>query len=767
LDQLKPARIVVVRQGQGKFLFVNAAPGKERSDLKSRMLNCPPGKKPYHVRNAAMLLKGRYLIERELGRGAIGVVYLARDQKLYAKPVVVKMLLEDQADQESLEYFRKKFRDEVEALARINHAGVVSVLDRDETPDGTPYLVMEYVEGVNLRSAMGEQGMDLARVGRLMPQIGRALVAAHKERIIHRDLKPENIMLQTADGEERIKLIDFGIAKVEKRADAELTTKTAVAGTVPYMAPEQLSGETSPASDIYTLGVIAYELVTGQLPFKPPSHWVLRDWQRAGVKVLPTSLRPELPVLAQEVILQALSFEPQARQPTALEFCERLAQALITQSTSNTGVYTDALQPGALLDERYRIVRQLGGSLTTIYLAEDLRRTRQQVVVKELHGRVADKQARQQATAAFNREAGLLARLTHPALPQVCDFFYKSSRGRYYLVTELIVGDNLAARLREAGGRLGEKTVTEWAWQICEALAYLHAHTPPVIYRDLSPTNLMIETQTKRIKLIDFGLTRVVAPPARGSASLATLGYAAPEALRGQPEPRSDIYSLGAVMFHLLTGCDPSETPLLVFDFGKYPTPRQLVPELSAEIEQLICSAVKYEAENRVASAQVFGQLLREHLALLTSRVPTLVTEALAVVRCSHCGRAAEPDALFCGTCGRRLRQMAKLRLLSGSGDLAEWELKAEGETLLGRIDPQQGIYPQIDLTKHDPTSSVSRRHAQIHQCNDQFFLEDLGSSNGTFLNGSNRLLKGEQHALTNGAELKLGEVKLRFVSFD
>jgi eukaryotic-like serine/threonine-protein kinase len=715
-----------------------------------------------------MLLKGRYLIEHELGRGAIGVVYLARDQKLYDKPVVVKMLLEDQEDPESQEYFRKKFRDEVEALARINHASVVSVLDRDETPDGAPYLVMEYVEGVNLRSVMQQQNLELKRVGALMRQIGRALAAAHEKGVIHRDLKPENIMLQTAaDGEETIKLIDFGIAKVKKRSDVELTTKTAVAGTYLYMAPEQLLGAPTAASDIYALGVIAYELVTGRLPFQPPSPFELLDLQRAGVKALPSSLRPELPAAAQEVILQALSFEALARQRTPPEFGERLAQALTLSSTGNSGVYTDLLQQGTLLVERYQIMRQLGGSVTAVYWAEDLRQARQPVVVKELHERVADKQARQQASAAFNREAGLLARLTHPALPQVYDFFYKASRGRYYLVTELIAGVNLAARLREAGGRLDELTVTEWACQICEALVYLHAQTPPVIYRDLNPTNLMIETQAKRIKLTDFGLTRVVAPPAKGSAPFAALGYTAPEVMRGQPEPRSDVYSLGALMFHLLTGCDPSEMPWLIFDFAKYPTPRQLVPELSAEVECLISSAVEFKAENRLASAQVFGKLLREHLALLKSRAPTLVEETLEIMRCSQCGRVNEPDALFCGTCGRRLQQTAKLRLLGGEGELAEWELKAEGEIMLGRIDPQQGIYPQIDLTMHDPTSSVSRRHARIYQRNGQFFLADLGSSNGTFLNGSNRLPKGEQHALTNGAELKLGEVRLRFVLFD
>ena len=513
-----------------------------------------------------MLLKDRYFIERELGRGAIGVVYLARDQRLYDKPVVVKMLLDEQDDGESQNYFRKKFRDEVEALARINHAGVVSVLDRDETSQGVPYLVMEYVAGTELRAALGKTGMELARVARLIRQIGRALMAAHEKGIVHRDLKPENIMLQTsAGGEETIKLIDFGIAKLRQKADAESTSKTAIAGTINYMAPEQLIGEPAAASDIYTLGVIAYELLTGRLPFQPPSPYQLRDWQRAGVKVLPSTLRPDLPLAAQAIVLKALSFEARDRPQTALEFGEQLAQAFLSPAAI-TGVH-DAplhLQPGTLLSNRYRIVRQLGGSVTTVYLAEDTQQDHLPVVVKELHEHAADESARQQANAAFHHAAQSFKQLSHPALPQLYDYFYKASRGRYYLVMELVAGVNLATLLHTAGGRLNERTVTEWACQISELLGYLHTQTPPVLIQDLNPANLMCEAHSNRLKLVDFGLTRLVAPAAKGSAGFATLGYSAPEVLRGKPEPRSGIYSLGALIFHLLTGCDPADTPLLV-----------------------------------------------------------------------------------------------------------------------------------------------------------------------------------------------------------
>lgn len=226
-------------------------------------------------------------------------------------------------------WFKKKFRQEIEALARIDHPGVVGAIDAGEMPSGKQYLVMQYVEGVNLRAIMKLEGMDFAHVADLVRQIGQALNAAHDKGVFHRDLKPENIMVQNLSGrEEYIKLIDFGIATIKDSQFATSGSTTAVAGTVSYMAPEQLMGKPSAASDIYALGVIAYEMLTGRRPFNPASPFQLYELQRAGVKVRPIDLRPGLPESAQEVVLKALSFDAKDRHSRARDFGEELALAM-------------------------------------------------------------------------------------------------------------------------------------------------------------------------------------------------------------------------------------------------------------------------------------------------------------------------------------------------------------------------------------------------------------------------------------------------------
>lgn len=276
-----------------------------------------------------LTLGGRYLIERELGRGGVGIVYLARDQQLLSRRVVIKVLLEKVGHPESHGWFKKKFRQEMEALARIDHPGVVGVIDAGELPSGKSYLVMQYVEGVNLRAIMKVEGMDFAHVADLVRQIGQALNAAHDKGVYHRDLKPENIMVQNLSGrEEYIKLIDFGIATITDSQVATSSSTTAVAGTVRYMAPEQLMGKPSAASDVYALGVMAYEMLTGRRPFNPASPVQLYELQRAGVKVRPIDLRPGLPEAAQDVILKALSFDAKDRHSRARDFGEELARAM-------------------------------------------------------------------------------------------------------------------------------------------------------------------------------------------------------------------------------------------------------------------------------------------------------------------------------------------------------------------------------------------------------------------------------------------------------
>src|SRR5262249_19121614 len=280
---------------------------------------------------AGTMLGERYLIEREIGRGGVGIVFLARDNRLHDAPVVIKLLAEGLLDLENRAWFEKKFRQEVYALARVDHPGAVPALDVGEIAHCRAYLVMQYVSGMTLRSIIqpqGPQGMELRRAADLLRQMGQALTAAHQQGVIHRDLKPENIMLQIAGAEERVRLIDFGIATVLDTAGGGSGRATQVVGTRDYMSPEQLQGRPSHASDIYALGVIAYEMLTGRRPFNPETAAQLLELQRGGVKIMPCDLRPSLPRAAQAVILKSLSFEPVDRFGSAKDFPEDLARAL-------------------------------------------------------------------------------------------------------------------------------------------------------------------------------------------------------------------------------------------------------------------------------------------------------------------------------------------------------------------------------------------------------------------------------------------------------
>jgi eukaryotic-like serine/threonine-protein kinase len=281
---------------------------------------------------AGSVLKDRYRIVRELGHGGFGTVFLAHDRQLHDRPVVVKIKLDHAVEDP---WFERKFSEEIRALTLIDHPGVVGVLDNGRTVDGKPFLVMQYIDGTTLRAALTPEGLALDRVASLVRQIGQALGAAHDRKIWHRDLKPENIMLQMLPGgDERVRLIDFGIATV-----ADLDTKethTRVAGSLAYMAPEQISGQPSAATDIYTFGVIAYEMATGRKPFIAENPAQLPLLQRAGVGVKPSALRPGLSGAAEKLILQALSYKADDRPVSARVFGDELSQAIMAVGFSGT-----------------------------------------------------------------------------------------------------------------------------------------------------------------------------------------------------------------------------------------------------------------------------------------------------------------------------------------------------------------------------------------------------------------------------------------------
>ncbi|MCS6886509.1 MAG: serine/threonine-protein kinase [Acidobacteriota bacterium] len=300
------------------------------------------------------VLKDRYELVAELGRGGMAEVYLARDRLLMSKQVVVKFLLEKVA---SKPWVKQKFKQEVEALSRIDHPAVVTVLDAGETETGRPFYVMQYIEGESLRSRLRASGvMQLNSVVQVVEQIAQGLAAVHERGVFHRDLKPENLMLQRLSGGlEQVKIIDFGIASIENSLVLDPILKDEIVGTRAYLCPERLMSKPySAAGDIFSLAVIVYEMLTGRLPFEAKSVFHLLYLQGEGLKVLPSRLRKSLSSQVDTVILKALAFNPKQRYQSALDFSEDLKSALsgiISVAATMTPTEPVLVQSGEMSEE--------------------------------------------------------------------------------------------------------------------------------------------------------------------------------------------------------------------------------------------------------------------------------------------------------------------------------------------------------------------------------------------------------------------------------
>ncbi|HEU5459745.1 MAG TPA: protein kinase [Pyrinomonadaceae bacterium] len=447
------------------------------------------------------------------------------------------------------------------------------------------------------------------------------------------------------------------------------------------------------------------------------------------------------------------------------------------------------LAANTVLNGRYEIVRRIGGGgMGAVYLAKDRNLGDAPRAVKEMVESHLDPAQHEKAIGDFKRESLLLTSLEHPSIPTIYDYFYDDVLSRFYLVMKYISGGDLASRMRSAvGGRLDEKTVADWGMQVADVLDYLHSRPKPIIYRDLKPANLMIDGNTGRVMLIDFGIARwVVAQQEKGVTAVGTMGYAPPELFSGRVQPASDVYSLGATMFHLLTGSDPQDNPLLIFDFSKNPRPRQIAPSLSSEMEMILMRCVEYRPEDRYRTAGELRYELAAHLEkLMQGRVsyglpaPVLGSETVQVqtVYCGFCGGRIAADDVFCAHCGARqplaavgssallhaVRPTAKL-VVTGTTELDASFILQKDSNLLGRTDPHSNIFPEIDLSRFDPETKVSRRHARIWLEGETFLVEDLGSVNGTVINDSVRLAPRQPRVLDSGDKLRVGETTLHFL---
>ncbi len=272
-------------------------------------------------------LEGRYRIEKKLGEGGMGVVFLGR-HTIIEKAVAIKVLKREVARDHSVV---KRFVQEAKAASRIGHPNIVDVTDFGTTPDGMTYSVMEFVEGKTLNAVIKADGpMPAARVLPIVAQLAKALGAAHDKGIVHRDLKPENVFVISRDGrKDFVKIVDFGIAKVmpvegQKPGGPRLTRAGSVFGTPEYMAPEQAAGrgDTDRRVDIYALGTILYEMLVGRVPHKGQSTVRTLAMQMLDPIPPPREANPKAEISAdlEKVILKALAKKREERYATMADF---------------------------------------------------------------------------------------------------------------------------------------------------------------------------------------------------------------------------------------------------------------------------------------------------------------------------------------------------------------------------------------------------------------------------------------------------------------
>jgi serine/threonine-protein kinase len=278
------------------------------------------------------IIGGRYRITGVLGEGGMGVVYVGEQQMgSTVRKVAVKTLHSHLSKDPSV---LARFHRECGTVAQLEHPNTIKFYDFGATSEGTLYIAMEFVNGKALSDAITEEGpFPPERVLKIMRQVCGALDEAHEQGIVHRDLKPENIILTPLAGEpDFVKVLDFGIAARSESADAKkeqkLTQQGMVLGTPPYMSPEQFTGKAlDRRSDIYSLAVVSYEMLTGKLPFDADTPW---QWATQHMTAQPTPFEASAPNAAipdtmRAAILRALSKDPSLRQPTAKEFFSELS----------------------------------------------------------------------------------------------------------------------------------------------------------------------------------------------------------------------------------------------------------------------------------------------------------------------------------------------------------------------------------------------------------------------------------------------------------
>ncbi|MBX3060655.1 MAG: protein kinase, partial [Anaerolineae bacterium] len=557
-----------------------------------------------------------YRLERLLGRGGMGQVYYAWDEAL-DRPAAIKMLDERYRHHPT---YAQRFVQEAKALARWRHEHIVQIYYAGvEEIEGESlyYYAMEYVQGVDLAQAMAKYTAE----GRLMPhddvlRVGTAVAAAldyaHSGGIIHRDVKPANVLIDTHG---RVILSDFGLAM-----DVAESESGHIVGSPRYTAPEQArkSAAAVAQSDLYSLGIMLYEMLVGRVPFDDPSPTSVAVQHVTQPPPPPRSLNPALNTAVSDVLLKALSKAPQDRYRTGHELMENLGRAL-----KGTRRQTDELL-GQQLDE-YQLAELLGqGGMARIYRGYDVRLKRN-VAIKVID---ATYRADVEYRARFEREAQAIAQLEHPHIVSL--YRYGEVSGLFYMAMQYVDGRDLKtvlAEYRVRGEAMPPADVSRLIHEVGQALDY--AHSKGIIHRDIKPSNIMIG-QDGRAYLTDFGLALLADTETKGEI-FGTPHYMAPEQAVSSKSavPQSDLYAVGVILYEIFTGCLPFQDAEPLEVAMKHlseepPLPHEIQPDIDLALEAVIMMALEKKPSKRPANGAELAAALDRALKL-TPETPSVL----------------------------------------------------------------------------------------------------------------------------------------------
>jgi eukaryotic-like serine/threonine-protein kinase len=565
-----------------------------------------------------------YEVLSELGRGGMGVVYKAQQTSLN-RPVALKMIRDSAVagpDQMA------RLRTEAAAAARLQHPHIVQVYDLYQH-NGLPFYAMEYVPGGSLTQMIHRHPLPVRKAAEWLEQLARAVHYAHQQGIIHRDLKPANVLL-TPDGTPKI--TDFGLAKQLDSQVAGVTPGSAVLGTPSYMAPEQATGRSKdigPHTDVYALGTILYEMLTGRPPFEGETLMQTLDQVRFQEPAPPTQANPELPADLEAICLRCLAKEPHRRYPSAAALAEDLQRFLGGQSIA-------ALQPRDTAEmvtiPGYEVWEELArGGLWVVYKARDVREKRLVALKRIRAGSPLDQQhlARLRATAEVARH------LEQPNITAVYEV--GGALTGLYLALEFIEGGTLQHKL---GGRPlpdgDDSRVGLDTARLVELLARAvqHAHGRGLLHCHLQVANILLTAPGNRTELsaveARLGIPKIIGfemgrrrEDIGGEEDLNDVrptSYAmAPEQLFGRHEevcPATDVYALGVILYECLTGQPPFRATttsdlLLKVGFEILQPPRRVNPNVPGVLDRICLKCLQKDLHKRYSTAEALADDLK------------------------------------------------------------------------------------------------------------------------------------------------------------